>query len=315
MISFIRLYIRSMRLYYCFVTFSTTFLGLAAAHATAPESRPLSLNDGLILAIGFLSWGVNQIFNDYENRREDSVNAPHRPMVAGTLNAKAALALSTILMLVFAAVSYMISPWTLLPVALGGALNILYSPMKGVPLAGCFVYALSISMCAIYGFAGGGGGFTSPHALSVTAFLVCACLPAHFMMCHNSYYKDAAGDEAAGKRTLQTVCGTFTSLVLSYAGSLVYIVACMAVCAVGGRVTAGAVFGLVMILAMARLLFLILDKRFHKATQMNAILCVLEIFALSASYRAFTLLSVICAVVSVFVITLLFKVWYRDEKE
>ena len=45
----------------------------------------------------FLSWGINQIINDYLGLKEDRVNAPNRPMVTGELDPGKALVLTEIL--------------------------------------------------------------------------------------------------------------------------------------------------------------------------------------------------------------------------
>ena len=142
---FLYYYLRSMRLYYAFVTGTTVLAGMLAARCIRPV--PWSLRDGVILAIGFLAWGVNQIFNDFGNRREDALNAPHRPMVDGRLAPLPALGLSSLLTVFFVFAAYRVEPVTLIPLGIGIVLNLLYNAGKRVPLLGCAVYGLSISMC------------------------------------------------------------------------------------------------------------------------------------------------------------------------
>lgn len=95
--AFARAYIKSMRLYYAFVTGIAGWVGVSFYHWLMPGQAGF-VRSSLILAMLFLSWGINQIFNDYLGLREDRINAPNRPMVTGELNAKAALWLSTALL-------------------------------------------------------------------------------------------------------------------------------------------------------------------------------------------------------------------------
>ena len=81
---FLYQYIRSMRLYYGFVTGTTVLFGIWMAHA---DGSAWGWREAMALIVGFLAWGVNQIFSDYCDRKEDAVNAPHRPMVSGELEA------------------------------------------------------------------------------------------------------------------------------------------------------------------------------------------------------------------------------------
>ena len=153
---FLYYYLRTMRLYYGFVTGTTVLWGVMHASPVnyAPCVNPLSRLDAKAVAalvIGFLAWGVNQVFSDYLDRKEDAVNAPHRPMVTGALAAKPALVLSAVLMLLIGAVSLWMSPWALLMLCIGGVLNLAYSRLKCVPVVNIVVYGFSISCCALCG--------------------------------------------------------------------------------------------------------------------------------------------------------------------
>ena len=78
MLTFAYYYLRSMRLYYGFVTGTTTLVGCLLSGHTLAESRTW-----LLFTMGFFAWGFNQIFSDWYDRHEDAINAPHRPMVTG----------------------------------------------------------------------------------------------------------------------------------------------------------------------------------------------------------------------------------------
>lgn len=79
------------RLYYGFVTGTTTLVGCLASGHTLAEGRTW-----LLFAMGFLAWGFNQIFSDWYDRTKDAINAPHRPMVTGALKPAPAFAASLV---------------------------------------------------------------------------------------------------------------------------------------------------------------------------------------------------------------------------
>ena len=202
MLKFLYYYLRSMRLYYGFVTATTVLAGLCLAHVNhAPgELGHWTLSDALMLVFGFLAWGVNQIVSDWFDRKEDAVNAPHRPMVTGELSPRPALILSGSLMALFAVTAYLVSPVSLLILIVGGLLNVLYSLLKGVPVLNTLVYGAAIFCCTLFGL--------SAHCNLIENgahwLLPALCffgLPPHILMCHNSYFKDIEGDRAAKLKT------------------------------------------------------------------------------------------------------------------
>ena len=79
------------RLYYGFVTGTTTLVGCLASGHTLAEERTW-----ILFAMGFLAWGFNQIFSDWYDRTKDAINAPHRPMVTGALKPAPAFAASLV---------------------------------------------------------------------------------------------------------------------------------------------------------------------------------------------------------------------------
>ena len=300
MLKFGYCYLRSMRLYYGFVTGTTTLVGcLASGHALA-EGRTW-----LLFAMGFLAWGFNQIFSDWCDRKEDAVNAPHRPMVTGALRPAPAFAVSLVGLGAIAVVGFLLSPWTLVSLGIGGALNIAYSLLKRVPVLNCLVYACAISCCALFGWAGSVGALLPvERILLLIAYLV----PIHFLMCHNSYYKDVPGDRAAGVRTLQTICPA-AAAILSIVMMLVPIVALKLVARWLGW-SGMPWLALCLILGLLSGLFLFALKAgcYHRATSFNCQLCVALLHL-----RFFPQSWPVC-IASLIAINLLF-LWYRDEKE
>jgi len=197
--TFLRAYIKSMRLYYAFVTGIAGWVGVSFYQWLMPQSISYP-RSALILAMLFLAWGINQIFNDYLGLPEDRINAPNRPMVTGELNAKAALWLSSALLVGVVVISYYLNPWSLIPIVSGVLLNILYEYAKAWSLIGNAVFGLSIAMCTAYGFLAAGPNpdpvFTPNR---ICAFLLVALL--NGLMTYYTYFKDYHGDLHAGKQT------------------------------------------------------------------------------------------------------------------
>lgn len=298
---FLYYYLRSMRLYYCFVTGSATLTGIALARAAEPEWR---WTDFLLLGIGFLAWGVNQIFNDYGNLAEDRINAPRRPMVTGTLAARPALMLSAALMLLFALLSLCISPWTLLPVLAGGILNLIYNRAKKIPVIGNLVYGASIFMCTLYGFAGAGG--TVWRASGLAAFLIAS----HALMCLYSTLKDIDGDRAAGLRTLAVSLGFKATQTVAEYGTLLLLVSVL-------FLPETVSLPLEISLGWCAILagwnaFCFAERKLHRATLANCQSCTAQQLLILCALWGTAGLAV--QAVSWIAIQLLFR-WYRDEKE
>lgn len=221
--TFLRAYVKSMRLYYAFVTGIAGWIGVAYARFLHPDTASLPLA-ALTLGILFLSWGINQIVNDYLGLAEDRINAPHRPMVTGALHPRAALALSFTLLALAAVVTWWLSPWALVPLLAGIGLNVLYEYAKGVPVVGNIVFGLMIAMCTTYGFLATNNGYPvewKTGRLSVLALVVLM----NGLMTYYTYFKDYAGDKAAGKITAVVMQGIqrarTTAIVTSFLPSVV----------------------------------------------------------------------------------------------
>ncbi|MHB1463121.1 MAG: UbiA family prenyltransferase [Armatimonadota bacterium] len=196
---FARAYIKSMRLYYAFITGIAGWVGVSFYHWLMPGHVDYTRST-IILVMLFLSWGINQIFNDYLGLPEDRINAPNRPMVTGELMAKPALWLSSVLLLGVLAISYTLNPLSMIPVVVGVLLNILYEYAKAWSLIGNVVFGLSISMCSLYGFFAAGpppDPIFTPNRVSV--LILVAML--NGLMTYFTYFKDYYGDKSAGKRT------------------------------------------------------------------------------------------------------------------
>jgi len=215
--AFVRAYVRSMRPYYAFVTGIAGWIGVAFAQWLYPGAVSLP-TAGAVLAILFLSWGVNQVINDYLGLAEDRINAPRRPMVTGELNPRLALGVSAALIAGSGVVTWFLSPWALVPLALGTGLNVLYEYAKGVPFVGNVVFGVMISSCTAYGYLATAPPmdvlFTAPR-LSVLGLVALM----NGLMTYYTYFKDYHGDRSAGKVTAVVLQGIQRSRVTAVIGS------------------------------------------------------------------------------------------------
>jgi geranylgeranylglycerol-phosphate geranylgeranyltransferase len=196
---FLLAYVKSMRLYYAFITGIAGWIGVSFYRFCMPDEQPAA-RSALILVMLFLSWGINQIVNDYLGLPEDRINAPNRPMVTGELNPRKAMFVSSCLLAAVTVVSWFLNPWSVLPLALGVALNVVYESAKAWSLVANAIFGLSIAMCTAYGFLASGPlptpVFTSNR---ISVFILVAVL--NGLMTYYTYFKDYKGDKAAGKHT------------------------------------------------------------------------------------------------------------------
>ncbi|MDX1358909.1 MAG: UbiA family prenyltransferase, partial [Clostridia bacterium] len=214
-IAFFKAYFKSMRLYYSFVTGITGWLGISYYQFIADENyyNPLSefvqtvqeptapVKKLVILFILFLAWGINQIINDYLGLKEDRVNAPDRPMVTGELHPNTALAFSIFLLFIsFAITWFYLEPVALIPFVAGIFLNILYEYAKGYGIWGNIVFGIMIAMCGLFGC--WAAGPTETYFTRSTVSALVFIMITNGLMTYYTYFKDAKGDEIAGKKTI-----------------------------------------------------------------------------------------------------------------
>lgn len=238
---FLRAYIKSMRLYYSFVTGIAGWIGVSfyqyIAHSTGPRGtsiieRTIEVPTPpekmlLILLILFLAWGINQIINDYMGLKEDRVNAPERPMVTGELNPKLALLLSfSLISISFALTWLFLEPIAMIPLAVGMLLNILYEYAKGYGIWGNVVFGVMISMCGLYGFYASGPMDIYMTKSRFSALFFIALM--NGLMTYYTYFKDFSGDKSAGKKTIIVKFGLeknrYISIAASFLPSILFVI-------------------------------------------------------------------------------------------
>ena len=233
-IKFLKAYIKSMRLYYAFITGIAGWLGVSFYEFLTDVYFPdIQINPPLekktvILVMLFLSWGLNQIVNDYLGLKEDRVNAPHRPMVTGELNATAALCMSGVLLIGASVITFFyLKPLALVPLFAGVVLNVIYEYAKGHGIWGNIIFGLMISMCAVYGFLAC-GPYAPPLFVPnrVAAMLVVWLM--NSLMTYFTYFKDYEGDMKAGKKTIVVKYGLkkakWIGIISSFLPAIVFLI-------------------------------------------------------------------------------------------
>jgi len=231
-LSFAKTYIKSMRLYYSFVTGIAGWIGVAYYQYVANSTGKIGTSEFIktiecptsltkmiiILIILFLAWGVNQIVNDYLGLEEDKINAPQRPMVTGKLNIKWALSLSVIFMTVsFFITWFCLEPVAVIPLLIGVLLNIIYEYAKGHGIWGNIIFGLMISSCSLFGFFASG-----PMDVYFTQSRYCVIfliILINGLMTFYTYFKDYKGDKLANKKTLVVIYGIKTSRIIALCAS------------------------------------------------------------------------------------------------
>lgn len=209
-----------MRLYYSFVTGMAGWLGFAfyehiATNYRTVEVMPSLPKKVLILTMLFLSWGINQIVNDYLGLKEDRINAPERPMVTGELNHRTALMVSAGLILFVTGVTWFyLEKIALIPLFLGVALNVVYEYAKSWGVLGNVVFGLMISMCCAYGFLAA-GPTQAPYFTSSRLAVIAVVWLMNGLMTFYTYFKDYKGDRRAGKKTIIVKYGLRASRYIS----------------------------------------------------------------------------------------------------
>lgn len=222
----IKSYIKSMRLYYAFITGIPGWLGVAFYEHMATDFRtvevlPSYTKKVIILILLFLSWGINQIINDYLGLEEDRINAPHRPMVTGALSIKIALTISMVLIMATAIITCVyLEPIALIPLFLGVVFNVIYEYAKGYGILGNIVFGLMIGMCPIFGFLAS-GPTGEPYFTKSRIAVLGLVVIINGLMTYYTYFKDYKGDKRAGKKTLVVKHGLRKARVIGIVGVLI----------------------------------------------------------------------------------------------
>ncbi|HDS09920.1 MAG TPA: ubiquinone biosynthesis protein UbiA [Firmicutes bacterium] len=222
MIRFLKAYIKSMRLYYSFVTGFAGWIGVAYYEflVNCPTEHTIEITPTpekklIILFMLFMSWGINQIINDYLGLKEDRINAPDRPMVTGELHPGWALALSIFLLGVCAGITwFFLNPFAIIFLITGVLLNVIYEFAKGYVFLGNIVFGVMIVQATLYG--GYASGPTENSFLirwRLAGLILVGVI--NGLMTFYTYFKDYHGDKIAGKNTIVVKYKLEASKILS----------------------------------------------------------------------------------------------------
>lgn len=224
--SFARFYIISMRPYYFFVTGIAGWVGVAYYEYLSAQGQhqlpELSIEKKiLILILLFLSWGVNQIINDFLGLEEDRINAPKRPMVTGDLPAIPAVLVSAVIMIGASVITYLfLSPVAVIFIWVGSLFNVIYNYSKAWGIWANIFFGVMIAITPIFGFYA-----CSPLAPAFYAtalpYLFAMVIVLNGLLTFYTYFKDYSGDQAAGQKTLVVQLGIQKSRPLALIFSIV----------------------------------------------------------------------------------------------
>lgn len=226
---FLRDYLVTMRPYLLFVSGITGLAGLGLAPA-------IPLGNSLLLALAFfLSYGFGQALTDCFQLDTDSLSAPYRPLVRGSIRRRDVLWVSLIGLLAVAAVFATHNPLNV-PLAILAVLGLAtYTFFKRRWWAGPFYNAWIVVVLALVGYL---AGFGRGQGLGADSIAVAATLAAVFFGYANfvltGYYKDISADRATGYRTLPVRFGPSISARVSDVFALLMVASAAAGVYAGG---------------------------------------------------------------------------------
>ena len=309
MLDFIKYYLKSMRLYYGFVTLTAGWVGLSLYNGHIDL-----LNKVILLVIMFIDWGVNQIINDFTGLKEDKINAPERPMVTGKLQAKPALILSITIICAALGYSLYINPLSIVPLIFGVLMNILYSWAKSYGIFGNIAFGVSISCCTWYCYVALGGGLIDFFRENLLIWLCIVVL--NMIMTYFTYFKDYEGDKSAGKNTLVVKFGLKNAAVFGLVISFIPIALFMLFQGNAYYFTSSLIAAIMFVLT-GFLFFKNQEGQEGEKTYFNLKYNFAALSAAQATYVCLTsgVEGLILTIVSVIGVLAIFRFGYKDAKQ
>jgi 4-hydroxybenzoate polyprenyltransferase len=207
---FLGAYFVTMRPYLLFVSGITGIVGMSLA----PEvDTPRALILGLVF---FSSYGFGQALTDCFQLDTDSISAPYRPLVRGTLQRRDVLAVSILGLLLCGAVVTVYNPINAVPAMLTVLGLATYTPFKRRWWGGPFYNSWIVALVAVIGYLAASG---TTHAEAVLSLAFAGMLIVVFFGYANfvlaGYFKDISADRATGYRTFPVEFGRKRSSVAS----------------------------------------------------------------------------------------------------
>ena len=190
-------YLKSMRPYLFFISGMAGCMGVAFCGEKISIWRAV-----IVLFVVFVGWGVNQVINDLLGLNEDRINAPHRPLVTGSLPISSAVILSVLFFILGAGITLVLNAQALVLYFLAFALNIVYEYSKRVPFLGNIIFGLLLTPCLYYGAMCLNGKGIEIIADSKLAVLALGIVLINITVAFYTYFKDYLGDRETGTKTI-----------------------------------------------------------------------------------------------------------------
>ena len=209
-LSFARAYAITMRPYLLFVSGITGIVGMSLVPGV-----PAAEAVGLGLAF-FLSYGFGQALTDCFQIDTDSISAPYRPLVRGTVSRQQVIVVSVVGLVAVGAALAAANPWNL-PVVTACVIGLAtYTWFKrrwwAGPLYNAWIVAALMLTGVLAGLGVGGRGPVSALALAGAGAAVFFGY-ANFVLA--GYFKDISADRTTGYDTLPVRAGRFVSCLVS----------------------------------------------------------------------------------------------------
>jgi len=208
--SFARAYATTMRPYLLFVSGITGIVGMALVPGV-PAGEAVGL--GLVF---FLSYGFGQALTDCFQIDTDSISAPYRPLVRGTVRRQQVIVVSVIGLTAVGVALVAANPWNL-PLVTACVLGLAtYTWFKrrwwAGPLYNAWIVAALMLTGVLAGLGVGGSGPVSAIAVAGAGTAVFFGY-ANFVLA--GYFKDISADRMTGYETLPVRAGRFVSCLVS----------------------------------------------------------------------------------------------------
>jgi 4-hydroxybenzoate polyprenyltransferase len=201
---FIRAYVTTMRPYLMFVSGITGIAGLSLSQATS------LIQELLVAAAAFLSYGFGQALTDCFQTDTDSISSPYRPLTQGIITKVQVLCVSIPGLVFCVAIFGAANPFNFVLGILAGLGLATYTPFKRRWWGGPFYNAWIVATLCIMGM------LTGPvHITPQVIWTVSAAFFGYANFVLSGYFKDIAADKATGYNTFPVVFGRLRSALMS----------------------------------------------------------------------------------------------------
>jgi 4-hydroxybenzoate polyprenyltransferase len=214
-------YLITMRPYLLFVSGITGIVGMSLAHDIATAKL-------LVLGLAFFSsYGFGQALTDCFQLDTDSLSAPYRPLVRGTVRPRDVCVVSLLGLSLCGLVVTIYNPLNLVPAVLTVAGLATYTPFKRRWWGGPFYNSWIVALVALMGYMAAAG---AAQETPVASMALCGVMLTVFFGYANfvltGYYKDISADRVTGYETFPVRFGRAKSSAVSDLLALASLVGC-----------------------------------------------------------------------------------------